>query len=148
DELYSKEVVGIHNLLTHSHFAADILRRLLLRVSLAKPTSAPFAVLMAAQNEASILVSSAPTAARNAPRSLCSSAHHQRSLKSFPPLLLPPLPPQELRRYDPRDAKLQPLLPANMAYSLSHRCPILRPRSARKGTSPKLPLPNRQRELK
>ena len=37
----TKEVVGIHVLLTRSLFACDILRRLLLRVSLAKPTSAP-----------------------------------------------------------------------------------------------------------
>ena len=34
---------------------------------------------MASQNEASIWVSSAPIAARNTPRSRCSSAHHQRS---------------------------------------------------------------------
>src|SRR5215470_7207358 len=38
-----------------------------------------FAVLMAAQNEASIWVSSPPIAARNTPRSRYSSAHHQRS---------------------------------------------------------------------
>src|SRR5262249_15736722 len=36
----SKEVVGVHVLLTRSLFACDILRRLLLRVSLAKPTFA------------------------------------------------------------------------------------------------------------
>jgi len=36
-----KEVVGIHVLLPHSLFGDDIPRRLLLRVSLAKPTSAP-----------------------------------------------------------------------------------------------------------
>ena len=34
-----------------------------------------FAILMASQNEASIWVSSAPIAARNTPRSRCSSAH-------------------------------------------------------------------------
>jgi hypothetical protein len=38
-----------------------------------------FATLMASQNEASIWVSSVPIAARNTPRSRCSSAHHQRS---------------------------------------------------------------------
>ena len=37
----NKELVGIHVLLTRSLFACDILRRLLPRVSLAKPTSAP-----------------------------------------------------------------------------------------------------------
>src|SRR6476659_4585505 len=37
----TKEVVGIHVLLTRSLFACDILRRFLRRVSLAKPTSAP-----------------------------------------------------------------------------------------------------------
>jgi len=37
----TKEVVGIHILLTRSLFGDDILRRLLLRVSLAKPPSAP-----------------------------------------------------------------------------------------------------------
>ena len=37
----TKEVVGLHVLLTGSLFGDDILRRLLLRVSLAKPTSAP-----------------------------------------------------------------------------------------------------------
>ena len=37
----TEEVVGIHVLLTHSLFACDILRRLLPRNSLAKPTSAP-----------------------------------------------------------------------------------------------------------
>jgi hypothetical protein len=36
-----KEVVGIHILLTRSLFACDILRKLLGRASLAKPTSAP-----------------------------------------------------------------------------------------------------------
>ena len=40
-EAASKEVVGIHDLLTRSLFGGGILRRLLLRVSLAKPTSAP-----------------------------------------------------------------------------------------------------------
>src|SRR5580704_8289961 len=38
-----------------------------------------FAILMAAQNEASIWVSSAPTVARKTPRSRCSSAHQKRS---------------------------------------------------------------------
>src|SRR5260221_13157267 len=37
-----------------------------------------FAVLIASQNEPSIWVSSAPIAARNTPRSRCSSALHQR----------------------------------------------------------------------
>jgi hypothetical protein len=37
----TKEVVGICVLLTRSLFESDILRRLLRRVSLAKPTSAP-----------------------------------------------------------------------------------------------------------
>jgi len=37
----TKEVVGIRTLLTHSLFGDGILRKLLLRVSLAKPTSAP-----------------------------------------------------------------------------------------------------------
>jgi hypothetical protein len=37
----TKEVVGIHVLLTRSLFDGGIPRRLLLRVSLAKPTSAP-----------------------------------------------------------------------------------------------------------
>jgi hypothetical protein len=37
----TKEVGGIQVLLTHWLFASDILRRLLQRVSLAKPTSAP-----------------------------------------------------------------------------------------------------------
>jgi hypothetical protein len=37
----TKEVVGIHVLLTRSLFACDILRRFLRRVSLAKSTSAP-----------------------------------------------------------------------------------------------------------
>src|ERR1700676_1660740 len=36
----NKEVVGIHVLLTRLLFACDILRRLLLHVSLVKPTSA------------------------------------------------------------------------------------------------------------
>jgi hypothetical protein len=36
-----KEVVGIHVLLTRSLFGDGILRRLLLRVSLGKPISAP-----------------------------------------------------------------------------------------------------------
>jgi hypothetical protein len=42
---FSKEVVGTHALLTRSLFGADILRRLLLRVSLAKLTSAPLRFL-------------------------------------------------------------------------------------------------------
>ena len=37
----NKEVVGIHDVLTRSLFGDGIPRRLLLRVSLAKPTSAP-----------------------------------------------------------------------------------------------------------
>jgi hypothetical protein len=37
----TKVVVGIHVLLTRSLFVCDILRRLLLRVSLEKPTFAP-----------------------------------------------------------------------------------------------------------
>ena len=37
----TKEVVGVHVLLTRSLFACGILHRLLQRVSLAKPTSAP-----------------------------------------------------------------------------------------------------------
>ena len=37
----NKEAVGIHVLLTHSLFGDGILRRLLRRVSPAKPTSAP-----------------------------------------------------------------------------------------------------------
>src|SRR3982074_1844919 len=41
----NKEVVGIHFLLTRSLFACDILRRLLPRVSLAKPLSAPLRFL-------------------------------------------------------------------------------------------------------
>jgi hypothetical protein len=36
-----REVIGIHVLLIRSLFACDIPRRFLLRVSLAKPTSAP-----------------------------------------------------------------------------------------------------------
>ena len=40
-EEISKEVVGIHDPVTRWLFADDILRRLLLRVSLAKSTSAP-----------------------------------------------------------------------------------------------------------
>ena len=42
-----KEVVGIHVLLTRSLFACDILRRLLLRVSLARSDFCSFAILMA-----------------------------------------------------------------------------------------------------
>ena len=37
----TKEIVGIHVLLSHSLFACGILRRFLLRVSHAKSTSAP-----------------------------------------------------------------------------------------------------------
>jgi hypothetical protein len=40
-EEVTKEAVGIHVLLTRSFFGDDIPRRSLLRVSLAKPTSAP-----------------------------------------------------------------------------------------------------------
>jgi hypothetical protein len=39
--IVTKEIVGIRVLLTRSLFASDIPRMLLLRVSLAKPTSAP-----------------------------------------------------------------------------------------------------------
>jgi hypothetical protein len=58
-------------------------RRYSAKVASARVTSeidfCSFAVLIAAQNEASICVSSAPIAARNTPRSRCSSADHQRS---------------------------------------------------------------------
>ena len=77
---------------------------------------------MASQNEASIWVSSAPIAARNTPRSRCSSAQQERA-QIFQPLLPPRLLPQELQRYDPLDVKLQPLVSGNMAGPAPHRLP-------------------------
>ena len=50
-----KAVIGIHVLLTHSLFGDGILRKLLARVSLGKPDFCSRAILVAAQNEASIL---------------------------------------------------------------------------------------------
>src|SRR6202035_5025763 len=49
-------------------------------------------------------------------------------------MLPPPLLPQEIRRYDPLGARLQPLGPENMAASLSNRLHdslLFRPRSTR-----------------
>ena len=89
---------------------------------------------MASQNEASIWVSSAPIAVRNTPRSRCSSAHHQRSSDLSSQCFCLRLLPQELRRYDPQGAKLQPLVPGNMARPASRRLPaspLFRPRSTR-----------------
>src|SRR6202022_796697 len=79
-----------------------------------------FAVLMAAQNEASIWVSSASRAARNTPRSRYSSAHHQRS-SDLSASASASLIASKLRRYDPRGAKLQPLVLDNTARSGSIR---------------------------
>jgi hypothetical protein len=77
---------------------------------------------MAAQKEASIWASSAPTAARNTPRSRCSSAKHSRS-SVFGLARGPPLMPQELRACDSQGAKLRPLVRTNTARPESSRAP-------------------------
>ena len=61
----TKEVVGIHVPLTRSLFGGGILRRLPPRGFASETDFCSFAVLMAAQNEASICGSLAPIAARN-----------------------------------------------------------------------------------
>src|SRR5271166_488832 len=88
---------------------------------------------MASWNEASIWASSAPKVARKTPRSRCNSAFHS-ALQIFQPVLPPLLLPRELQGYDPRDAKLQPLVLETMADRSSSRLPaslLFLPRSAR-----------------
>src|SRR5271165_7353319 len=57
-----------------------------------------------------------------------------RALQLFAPLLLPPLWPEALRRYDPLDVMLQPLVLNNTACAASIQLPaslLFPPRSAR-----------------
>src|SRR5215471_4082636 len=72
------------------------------------------------------------------PRETCLGADAARQtptvLQIFRPVLLPPLLPQEIRRYDPPDAKFQPLVRAKMVELTSFRVlatPLFRPRSTR-----------------
>src|SRR5260370_32672418 len=74
------------------------------------------------------------------------------ALQIFRPVLLPPLLPQEPQKYDPQDARLQPLVPGTVAPSGSSRlpdCPLFRPRSTRclQLCHPKRCAPNRGEPL-
>src|SRR6516164_6825700 len=69
-----------------------------------------FAILMALPNEASMRVSSAPIAARNA-REACAGQHSKPVAQIFQPVLPLRSLTQELQTYDPLDIRLQPYLP-------------------------------------
>src|SRR6516162_9979977 len=89
---------------------------------------------MAAQNEASICVSSAPIAVRTH-RGAGAIRYTNCALQIFRPVLQPLLASQELRRCNPRGTKLQPSVPAKKAPPESSRLPetlVLRPRSTRR----------------
>jgi hypothetical protein len=78
---------------------------------------------MALQNEASICVSSAPKAVRNTARSRCSSAHHQRSSVLATSASASVIASRASEVRSARDAKLQPLVRAKIAWLAPHRLP-------------------------
>src|SRR5580700_4629673 len=96
----TKEVVGIHVLLTRSLFACDILRRFLRRVSLAKPTSAPVRFLWLHRTKPQFGSPQHPKS-RETHRGAGAVRHSNRGAQIFQPVLPPRLLPQELQRYDP-----------------------------------------------
>ena len=97
----SKEVVGIHDLLTLSLFGDGILRRLLRRVSLAKPISAPLPCGWLRKTKPQFGLHQHPKS-RETHLEAGAIRHTTNVLHVFRPVLLPPLLPQELRRYDPQ----------------------------------------------
>ena len=109
----TKEAVGIHVLLTRSLFGGGIPRRLLRTRFSSETDFCSFAILIASQNEAPIWASSAASAAKNTPRSRCSSAHQQRSsdvtTKASASLIA-----SRASEYDPQGTKLRPLMLRNI----------------------------------
>jgi hypothetical protein len=113
-------------------FACGTPHRLLRRVSLAKPTSAPSRSDGFAERRLNLSLVSTQSREKHTAGAGCSSAHHQRP-SDLSTALPPPLLPQELRRHDPQSTKLQPLVPENMASAASPRLldsPVFRPRSS------------------
>src|SRR6516164_8270755 len=96
----TKEVVGIHVLLTRSLFGDGIPRSLLLRVSLAKPTFAALRFLCLRKTK---LQFGSPQRRQSLEthHGVGAVRHTIRALQIFRPLFPPRLLPQELPRYDP-----------------------------------------------
>ena len=105
-----KEVVGIHVLLTRSLFGCGILRRLLLRVSASETDFCSFAILMASLKRSLNLGLVSTHSREKHTAEPVQFGTPIALLRSFEPVLPPRLLPQELRRYDPQGAKLQPLV--------------------------------------
>ena len=130
----TREVVGIHVLLTRSLFGDGILRRLLLRVSLAKPTSAVLRCSwlpeMKLQFGPRLRAKS-----RETPRGAGAIRHSTSVLLVFRRPLPPRLSPQWPRKCDSQGLRLQPLVQESMAWPRSRRSPdslLFRPRSTRR----------------
>src|SRR4029077_1949161 len=114
-------------------FAYGILRRLLLRVSVAKPTFAalPFLWLRKMKPQFGSRRHPQPSETHRGADAVRPTTSVLRISR---PVLVPPLSPRELRRYGPRGAKLRPLVLENIAPPASlrlHASPRFRPESAR-----------------
>jgi len=110
--------------LTRSLFGDGIPRSLLLRVSPAKPTFAPlrFSSLRKMKPR---FVPRHHVHLQETRREADAVRQNIPALQFFGPLPLPPLLPQEPRKYDSQGARFQPLVRANMAYPESSWCPIV-----------------------
>src|SRR5271165_3829960 len=118
----NKEAFGIHVLLMRSLLACDILRRFLRRVSPVKSTSAAlrYRWLRRTRPQFGSLQHRWPPERRRGGGAV---RHANGALQIVRRLLLPPVSPQELRRYDPQGVKLRPLVLAKMAQPASNRLP-------------------------
>src|SRR5271166_6856395 len=148
----NKAAVGIHDLLTCSFFGGGILRSSLLRVPPVKPTSAPLRCLWPHGRKPQF----GPRRhqqPRETRRGAGAVPHATSATRIFQQALPPPLLLQELRRCDPLDAMLQPLVLGNMACRRSRRLPdnclLFLPRSTRylPWCDPKRYAPNRGESL-
>src|SRR5271167_213930 len=95
----NQEVVGTRAPPTRSLFGGDILRSLLPRVSLAKPTSAPLQYLWLRGTKPRFWFPQHPSL-RETRRAADTIQRTTSALQIFQPVLLPLLLPQELQRYD------------------------------------------------
>src|SRR5215831_7595889 len=110
----TKEVAGIHVLLTRSLFGDGTPRRLLRRVSLVKPTSAALRCLWLPEMKLQSGPRQRPKS-RETQRQAGAVRHTTTALQIFRPVLLRLLLPPELRRYDKQGITLQLLALENRA---------------------------------
>src|SRR5271166_2339093 len=109
-----KEIVGAQVLRTRSLFASDILHGLLPRASVAKSTSASLQFWWLPRTKPQF-ESRLHQWRLETRREAGTIPHSTSALQIFQRMLLLPLSPRELPRYDPQGARLQPLALGQMA---------------------------------